>query len=188
MRDLKCRVAHDLLWPLMLRCFSGQSLQGQACPDPTALSGTFSALPESLDPSLWVFSFCPAPLDCHSKWQNQPLNSKTQLIIVSTAESFLNTRWGQKLYWPSKKVRGWWTLTSPGQCGSFSNTGQIRRVLIFSSWDWQHPHRAKPAKGLERPCSLTISSPIVSQIGKLDNKCPGNEGLLLRLFRYGEED
>lgn len=134
------------------------------------------------------FFFCPAPLDCHSKWQNQPLNSKTQLIIVSTAESFLNTRWGQKLYWPSKKVRGWWTLTSPGQCGSFSNTGQIRRVLIFSSWDWQHPHRAKPAKGLERPCSLTISSPIVSQIGKLDNKCPGNEGLLLRLFRYGEED
>lgn len=60
MRDFKCLVAHDLLWPYMLRCFKGHSLQGQAWSDRTALSGTFFALPESLDPSLWGFSFCPA--------------------------------------------------------------------------------------------------------------------------------
>ena len=54
-----------------------------------------------LEPSLpcqraWIpvfrfFLFVLHSLDRHSKWQNQPLNSKTTLIIVPTLKSFLNT-------------------------------------------------------------------------------------------------
>lgn len=58
-----------------------------------------------LEPSLpcqraWIpvfrfFLFFLHSLDHHSKWQNQPLNSKTKLIIVSTLKSFLNTAEGR---------------------------------------------------------------------------------------------